>query len=52
MPTLILTRHSQSLWNAENRFMGWGEVPLSERERAESTITSDAPIVIFLFRKT
>ena len=40
MPELILTRHGQSLWNAENRFTGWGDVPLSERGRAEATIAS------------
>ncbi|MEL7314919.1 MAG: 2,3-bisphosphoglycerate-dependent phosphoglycerate mutase [Cyanobacteria bacterium J06559_3] len=40
MPTLILTRHGQSLWNAENRFTGWVDVPLSERGRAEATIAS------------
>ncbi|MFG6101297.1 histidine phosphatase family protein [Leptothoe sp. EHU-05/26/07-4] len=40
MPELILTRHGQSLWNAENRFTGWVDVPLSERGRAEATIAS------------
>lgn len=40
MATLILTRHGQSLWNAENKFTGWVDVPLSERGRAEATIAS------------
>jgi 2,3-bisphosphoglycerate-dependent phosphoglycerate mutase len=40
MAHLILTRHGQSLWNAENRFTGWVDVPLSERGRAEATIAS------------
>lgn len=40
MAKLILTRHGQSLWNAENRFTGWVNVPLSEMGRAEATIAS------------
>ena len=40
MAKLILTRHGQSLWNAENRFTGWVDVPLSEQGRAEATIAS------------
>ena len=34
--TLILLRHGQSAWNAENRFTGWVDVPLSEAGRAEA----------------
>lgn len=30
MPTLILVRHGQSLWNLENRFTGWWDVDLTE----------------------
>ena len=30
MSTLILIRHGQSEWNAENRFTGWVDTPLSE----------------------
>jgi 2,3-bisphosphoglycerate-dependent phosphoglycerate mutase len=30
MSQLILVRHGQSTWNAENRFTGWVDVPLSE----------------------
>jgi len=40
MSTLILLRHGQSLWNAQNKFTGWVDVPLSERGRAEATIAS------------
>jgi 2,3-bisphosphoglycerate-dependent phosphoglycerate mutase len=29
MSTLILIRHGQSIWNAENRFTGWVNTPLS-----------------------
>ena len=29
MSKLILTRHGQSIWNAENRFTGWVDVDLS-----------------------
>lgn len=28
--TLILIRHGKSVWNAENRFTGWIDVPLAE----------------------
>lgn len=31
MPILILVRHGQSLWNLENRFTGWVDVPLTEQ---------------------
>ena len=31
MNQLILIRHGQSLWNAEDRFTGWVDSPLSER---------------------
>jgi 2,3-bisphosphoglycerate-dependent phosphoglycerate mutase len=41
MATLILLRHGQSLWNAQNKFTGWVDVPLSERGRAEATLAAD-----------
>lgn len=30
MLKLVLVRHGQSVWNLENRFTGWTDVPLSE----------------------
>ena len=30
MPTLILLRHGESIWNKENKFTGWQNVDLSE----------------------
>ena len=39
MSKLILTRHGQSVWNAENRFTGWVDIDLSEKgvEEAEKS---------------
>ena len=31
MSKLILTRHGQSIWNAENKFTGWVDVDLSKK---------------------
>lgn len=36
MPRLVLVRHGQSLWNRENRFTGWVDVPLTDRGRDEA----------------
>jgi 2,3-bisphosphoglycerate-dependent phosphoglycerate mutase len=36
MSILILIRHGQSEWNAENRFTGWVDTPLSSDGRAEA----------------
>jgi 2,3-bisphosphoglycerate-dependent phosphoglycerate mutase len=36
VPTLVLLRHGQSTWNAENRFTGWVDVDLSEEGEAEA----------------
>lgn len=36
MSTLILVRHGESEWNAENRFTGWVDVPLSDKGREEA----------------
>jgi 2,3-bisphosphoglycerate-dependent phosphoglycerate mutase len=33
---LVLVRHGESMWNAENRFTGWTDVDLSEKGRAEA----------------
>ena len=37
MPTLVLLRHGESIWNKENRFTGWTDVDLSETGRTEAT---------------
>lgn len=36
LPRLILVRHGQSVWNLENRFTGWVDVPLSAKGIDES----------------
>ena len=36
MSKLILTRHGQSTWNAENRFTGWVDVGLSKKGEEEA----------------
>ena len=41
MSQLILIRHGQSVWNAENRFTGWVDTPLSERGRTEAKQAGD-----------
>ncbi|NOK22361.1 2,3-bisphosphoglycerate-dependent phosphoglycerate mutase [Corallococcus carmarthensis] len=42
MPTLALVRHGQSLWNHENRFTGFVDVPLTEQGRGEARKAADA----------
>ncbi|GAA4001627.1 phosphoglyceromutase [Allokutzneria multivorans] len=34
--TLVLLRHGESVWNAENLFTGWVDVPLSEKGVVEA----------------
>ena len=36
MIKLILIRHGQSIWNAENRFTGWVDIELSDKGRDEA----------------
>jgi 2,3-bisphosphoglycerate-dependent phosphoglycerate mutase len=36
MGKLVLVRHGQSIWNLENRFTGWVDVPLTEKGREEA----------------
>jgi 2,3-bisphosphoglycerate-dependent phosphoglycerate mutase len=36
MPKLVLVRHGQSLWNLEDRFTGWVDVPLTELGQREA----------------
>ena len=33
MNNLILIRHGQSVWNAENKFTGWVDVDISPKGR-------------------
>ena len=39
--TLILLRHGESVWNLENIFTGWTDVPLSERGTAEAAAAGE-----------
>ena len=47
--TLILLRHGQSTWNAENLFTGWWDADLSDQGREEATnaghLLTDAGLV-------
>jgi 2,3-bisphosphoglycerate-dependent phosphoglycerate mutase len=36
MPSIVLLRHGESLWNRENRFTGWTDVDLSPRGLEEA----------------
>jgi 2,3-bisphosphoglycerate-dependent phosphoglycerate mutase len=36
MGTLVLLRHGESVWNAENLFTGWVDVPLSAKGESEA----------------
>ena len=36
MSNLILIRHGQSIWNLQNRFTGWYDVPLSDKGLLEA----------------
>ena len=40
MKELILLRHGESQWNAENRFTGWEDVPLSDNGRREARMVA------------
>ena len=42
MTHLVLLRHGQSVWNAENRFTGWYDADLSDQGRAEATAGGEA----------
>lgn len=41
MPKLVLIRHGQSLWNLENRFTGWVDVPLTPQGEAEAAAAAE-----------
>jgi 2,3-bisphosphoglycerate-dependent phosphoglycerate mutase len=36
MPKLVLVRHGQSIWNLQNRFTGWVDVPLNRTGEDEA----------------
>jgi len=40
--TLVLLRHCESIWNKEDRFAGWVDIPLSDRGRAQARQCGDA----------
>ena len=51
MNKLILLRHGESIWNKENRFTGWTDVPLSEKGRDEARRAGVFPYIpIFRLR--
>jgi 2,3-bisphosphoglycerate-dependent phosphoglycerate mutase len=39
--SLVILRHGQSLWNLENLFTGWHDVPLTDRGAAEATAAGE-----------
>lgn len=41
MSKLVLIRHGQSLWNLENRFTGWVDVPLTNLGREEARLAGE-----------
>lgn len=41
MAKLILIRHGQSCWNAENKFTGWVDVPLSHKGLEEAALAAE-----------
>ena len=41
MPILALVRHGQSIWNLEDRFTGWIDVPLTEKGEEEARSAGD-----------
>jgi len=52
MNKLILLRHGQSIWNLENRFTGWKDIPLSDQgireAKASGTLMKSHNIAIDL----
>ena len=49
MTYLVLVRHGQSLWNLENRFTGWVDVPLTplgeEEARRAGKLIADSDLL-------
>ncbi|MFN8792007.1 MAG: 2,3-diphosphoglycerate-dependent phosphoglycerate mutase [Bdellovibrionales bacterium] len=42
MPTLVILRHGESVWNQENRFTGWVDVDLAEKGVQEARRSGQA----------
>ena len=42
MGRILLLRHGQSTWNAEHRWQGWADAPLSDVGRAQAAAAVDA----------
>lgn len=38
MRKIVLLRHGESLWNRQNRFTGWTDVPLTDRGKREAAL--------------
>ena len=38
---LVLVRHGESLWNKENKFTGWADVPLSDKGKVEAKAAAE-----------
>ncbi len=49
MKRIVLLRHGESIWNKENRFTGWTDVPLSDKgvdaDIAELNIPTATPLI-------
>jgi 2,3-bisphosphoglycerate-dependent phosphoglycerate mutase len=45
----VLLRHGESTWNAQRRFTGWGDPPLTERGHVEGREAGDALVIERLF---
>ena len=41
MKRLIICRHGESLWNLENKFTGWMDVPLTKKGVSEAIKCGD-----------
>src|SRR5438552_14474881 len=41
MATVLLLRHAQSVWNAERRWQGWADVPLSEQGERQAAAAGE-----------
>ncbi|GAB2952518.1 2,3-diphosphoglycerate-dependent phosphoglycerate mutase [Hafnia psychrotolerans] len=40
MRKIVLLRHGESLWNQENRFTGWTDIPLTHKGQREATLAA------------